>query len=178
MALTCLRFAQHVSSLAQACFDMTSLPARALLVQPHWCDEILAGRKTWEIRGSSLGVRGRVALAACGTGTSVGEITFVDALPVGRRDEGGTLLAVPGNEIHFMALPENMSKQGVNDLNSIRYRRCSVPAPYWRQFVDLGRPGILRPPAGVLKRPAAESVEEPVKKVAREEVVRRFVTES
>ena len=116
LALTCLRFAQHVSSLAQACFDMTSLPARALLVQPHWCDEILAGRKTWEIRGSSLGVRGRVALAACGTGTSVGEITFVDALPVGRRDEGGTLLAVPGNEIHFMALPENMSKQGVNDL--------------------------------------------------------------
>ena len=85
---------------------MTSLPARALLVQPHWCDEILAGRKTWEIRGSSLGVRGRVALAACGTGTLVGEITFVDALPVGRRDEGGTLLAVPGNEIHFMALPE------------------------------------------------------------------------
>ena len=59
LALTCLRFAQHVPSLAQACFDMTSLPARALLVQPHWCDEILAGRKTWEIRGSSLGVRGR-----------------------------------------------------------------------------------------------------------------------
>ena len=143
------------------------------------------GERPGKFAVAALASEAVVALAACGTGTLVGEITFVDAPPVGRRDEGGTLLAVPGNEIHFMALPENMSKHGVNDLNSIRYRRVWAwvlespqryePAVPYRhptgavQFVDLGRPGILRPPAGVLKRPAAESVEEPVKKVAREE---------
>ena len=66
-------------------------------------------------------------------------------------------------------------------MTSIPFATAGVPYRHPTgavQFVDLGRPGILRPPAGVLKRPAAESVEEPAKKVAREEVVRRFVTES
>ena len=42
------------------------------VIRPRWINEILAGRKIWEIRGSSTRKRGLVALIESGTGTVVG----------------------------------------------------------------------------------------------------------
>jgi hypothetical protein len=57
------------------------LPGRALVVRKPWIDLILAGEKTWEIRGSNTAVRGRVGLIESGTGTVVGECDIVASIP-------------------------------------------------------------------------------------------------
>ena len=43
-----------------------------LLIRSPYVDLILAGSKTWEIRGSSTAKRGRIALIQSGTGTVIG----------------------------------------------------------------------------------------------------------
>jgi hypothetical protein len=42
-----------------------------------YVDWILAGSKTWEIRGSSTGKRGRIALIQSGSGTVIGVADLV-----------------------------------------------------------------------------------------------------
>ncbi len=42
-----------------------------------WVSLLVSGAKTWELRGSATHIRGRVALAAAGTGTVVGGATLV-----------------------------------------------------------------------------------------------------
>jgi hypothetical protein len=51
---------------------------RGLVIRKPYVDWILAGKKTWEIRGSATKVRGRIALIAGGTGTVVGTCELVD----------------------------------------------------------------------------------------------------
>ena len=133
------------------------LPDRALVLKPNWIEEILAGRKLWELRGENLHLRGIVALAA--KGELFGEVTIEHAMLVGIRDAEGTLLAPAGNEQNFLALPANMDKHRVKDLNSISYSRVfawvmsgplryasRVPyrhSPGAIKFVDLTKPGVL-----------------------------------
>lgn len=45
---------------------------KALIIKSPWIDKILAGEKTWEIRGSRTNVRGPIYLIAGGSGTIVG----------------------------------------------------------------------------------------------------------
>ena len=45
---------------------------KGLLIKQPWIDKILAGSKTWEIRGSSTTIRGPIALIESGSGTVVG----------------------------------------------------------------------------------------------------------
>jgi hypothetical protein len=51
---------------------------KGLLVKPPWIDKILAGKKTWELRGSRTRIRGLIALIQSGTGTVVGVCELVD----------------------------------------------------------------------------------------------------
>ncbi len=48
-----------------------------LLIRSLYIDWILAGSKTWEIRGSSTAKRDRIALIQSGTGTVVGVAELV-----------------------------------------------------------------------------------------------------
>lgn len=45
---------------------------RALIIRPEPLEQVLAGEKTWEIRGRRCRVRGEIALIAKGTGKVVG----------------------------------------------------------------------------------------------------------
>lgn len=51
---------------------------RALLIRHPHIDKILAGKKTWEIRGSRTSVRETIALVASGSGTVIGVCDLVD----------------------------------------------------------------------------------------------------
>lgn len=52
---------------------------RGLLIKRPWIDYILAGRKTWEIRGRKTDRRGRIALIRSGSGLIVGVCDLVDS---------------------------------------------------------------------------------------------------
>jgi hypothetical protein len=51
-----------------------------LVIRSPYIDWILAGSKTWEIRGSSTAKRGRIALIKSGTGTVIGVADLVDVV--------------------------------------------------------------------------------------------------
>jgi hypothetical protein len=53
---------------------------RALLIRHPHIDKILAGEKTWEIRGSCTLVREQIALVASGSGTVIGVCDLVDCV--------------------------------------------------------------------------------------------------
>lgn len=64
---------------------------RGLLIKSPWIEEILQGRKTWEIRGSNTNIRGKIALIRSGSGLVVGTCELVDVkgtltLPEMRRN--------------------------------------------------------------------------------------------
>jgi len=53
---------------------------------PH-IENILSGKKTWEIRGSNTKIRGEIALIKSGSGTVVGSCHLVDVIgPIGVDD--------------------------------------------------------------------------------------------
>lgn len=53
---------------------------RALLIRHPHIDNILAGKKKWEIRGSRTSVRETIALVASGSGTVIGVCDLVDCI--------------------------------------------------------------------------------------------------
>ena len=53
---------------------------KGLLVRKRWLDEILAGRKTWELRGTSTQNLGTIGLIESGTGLVVGTCELVDVV--------------------------------------------------------------------------------------------------
>ena len=103
-------------------------------VEP-WVDLILDGRKTWEIRGTKTGVRGRIALIRKGSGKVVGTCDLVDVVgPLSRHE----LAAAVGS--HCI------------DLNKIN-RLISYSTPYaWvlRKPVKLPVPINYRHPSGAV----------------------------
>jgi hypothetical protein len=52
-----------------------------LVIAEPWVSEILAGRKTWEMRTQATRKRGRLELIRKGSGLVVGAATLVDSLP-------------------------------------------------------------------------------------------------
>jgi hypothetical protein len=50
----------------------------ALIIRKPWLDRILAGSKTWEIRGSRTKLRGTIGLIESRSGTIVGLCELVD----------------------------------------------------------------------------------------------------
>ncbi|CAE7309347.1 hypothetical protein AK812_SmicGene45104 [Symbiodinium microadriaticum] len=133
------------------------LPTRALLIKSQWLEPIFSGRKTWEVRGRDLRIRGRVCLAS--EGKLVGEVEFTDSLPIGVRDAGNSLVSVPGYDRNFIGLQANKDKTCIEDVTVLTYTRLfawvmkdvlryAVAIPYnhplgAQQFVDLTRPGVV-----------------------------------
>lgn len=77
-----------------------------LLVRQPWADLIVQGKKTWEIRGRSTSIRGRIAVIAAGTGTIVGLcdlLEVVGPLSLSRYRAAGDLHCIPSDRLD--ALP-------------------------------------------------------------------------
>ena len=53
---------------------------KGLIIKERWLDEIFAGRKTWELRGSRTSARGKIGLIESGSGTVVGTCELVDVV--------------------------------------------------------------------------------------------------
>lgn len=53
---------------------------RALVVQTHWCNLILKGIKSWEMRSTRTNVRGTIGLIESGSGLIVGKANLTDSL--------------------------------------------------------------------------------------------------
>ena len=51
-----------------------------LIIRQPWIDKILAGDKTWELRGSRTHKRSRIALIQSGSGLVVGECDLIDCI--------------------------------------------------------------------------------------------------
>jgi hypothetical protein len=66
--------------LFRKAYEVANLPDRALVIKPNWLDLILAGKKSWELRGTSTRIRGNIALAASGTGLLYGTIKISNCL--------------------------------------------------------------------------------------------------
>ena len=72
------RFAGHRSGLRRCA-------ALALTIKKKWLDLILAGTKTWEIRGTSTKNRGFIHFAESGSGQLRGRAKLVDCRQLDRR---------------------------------------------------------------------------------------------
>lgn len=53
---------------------------RALIIQDVWCDSILGGEKSWEMRTTRTNVRGTIGLIKAGTGFIQGSVELNDSL--------------------------------------------------------------------------------------------------
>lgn len=52
---------------------------RGLIVKSPYIDEILEGKKRWEIRGRNTRIRGKIALIKSGTGMVFGTVNIIDS---------------------------------------------------------------------------------------------------
>lgn len=60
---------------------------KGLIIREPWIGEILAGRKTWELRSTPFRYRGELALIRQGSGLVVGMATLADCLAPQSKDE-------------------------------------------------------------------------------------------
>ena len=60
---------------------------RALIIKKPWLHKILAGTKTWEIRGSRTNIRGTIGLIESRSGTVVGFCEVIDCIGPLTADE-------------------------------------------------------------------------------------------
>jgi hypothetical protein len=77
-----------------------------LIRKPH-LDRILAGEKTWEIRGSATSRRGPIALIQSGSGTVVGTCELVDCV----------------GPLTLEQLNANSARAGLGQVSRLFYRR-------------------------------------------------------
>jgi hypothetical protein len=50
-----------------------SMPTRGLVIAEPWISQILAGRKTWEMRASATNIRGRIGLISTARRIAAGD---------------------------------------------------------------------------------------------------------
>jgi len=102
---------------------------RGLIIRSEPINEILAGKKTWEIRGKPTKIRGTIGLIEKGTGTVVGLCDVVNCL-------GPLSLAEMRRNIgkHGMSLSDLRSRDGNYETIYAwvlkRPRRFKGPVPY------------------------------------------------
>lgn len=133
-----------------------AVPDRGLMIREPWISQILMGRKTWELRGTSTKIRGRLALIRSGSGLIFGECHLDDC--VGPVDfdtliETGALSREERDEIEREGRPPYTAKDGVTSKTfawivsrPILYSR---PVAYKHPsgaitFVDLTKPGVVQ----------------------------------
>ena len=53
---------------------------KGLIIRSPWIENILSGKKTWEIRGQSTNIRGEIWLIRSGSGTILGSVELIDCM--------------------------------------------------------------------------------------------------
>lgn len=59
---------------------------KGLYIKKPWTDLILAGVKTWELRGSHTKIRGKIYIIESKTSLIVGEATVIDSISLSSED--------------------------------------------------------------------------------------------
>jgi hypothetical protein len=133
-----------------------ALPDRGLMIREPWISQILMGRKTWELRGTSTRIRGRLALIRSGSGLIIGECDLKDCIGPIDFDtliETGALSLEERDEIERKGHAPYVAPDGVTSKtfawivsNPILYSR---PVAYNHPsgaitFVDLTRRGVIQ----------------------------------
>ncbi len=123
----------------------------ALVVRQPWIDLILAGEKTWEIRGAPTHKRCHIHLAQSGTGLLFGTVRVVKCFEIKHED-----------------LPLHVEKHCIQDCTAVRYarvyawvlegaERSATPRKYTHPkgaitWVRLARDLVTRGPAAKVAR--------------------------
>ena len=55
---------------------------KGLIIKSPYIDQILDGKKKWEIRGSNTNIRGKICLIKSGTKKVYGEVDLVDSFEI------------------------------------------------------------------------------------------------
>ncbi len=107
---------------------------RGLIIRSPWIEKILAGKKTWEIRGSRTKIRGRIALIRAGSGLILGTCDLVDVV----------------GPLSLKELKANASKIGSRpiDLPGLRYK--TTYAWVLGRSTQLKRPKPYEHPSGAV----------------------------
>lgn len=105
---------------------------RGLIIDTPHIDNILSGRKTWEMRTTLTKQRGRIALIQKGSGTIVGIAEITDSLGPFSKEE---MLA---NESKHGITPVRLNKPEVSKYNNAWVvkdaKRLKKPVPYKHKF--------------------------------------------
>jgi ASCH domain len=109
---------------------------RGLIIRTEPINEILQGKKTWEIRGARTHIRGTIGLIESGTGTVVGLCELVDCVgPLSLREmretvrrHGIPLVDLRSREGHYKTIYAWVLKNP---------RRLKTPVSY------LHKPGVI-----------------------------------
>ena len=121
---------------------------KGLLIKTPWIDKILAGTKTWELRGSNTHVRGKIALIQSGSGTVVGTCELVNVV-------GPLSKAELTRRTRKHGVSPSLLRQGVRYRKTYAWvlekaRRLRRPVPYKH---PMGAVIWVNLPDGILGRP-------------------------
>lgn len=108
---------------------------RGLIIREEPLEKILAGRKTWEIRGSNAKIRGPIALICSKSGLVVGRCKLVDVVgPLTLREYKAAIRKHRASQAKIRGLPYPKTYAWVlSDARKLR-----VPIPYRH------KPGAVR----------------------------------
>lgn len=107
---------------------MAANVTRGLIVRADPLDRILAGRKTWEVRGHRTHLRGTIALIEAGSGCVVGTAELVDVIGpmsasvVSRRKDKTGYSTLPVSYVEYFAWVMNSARRLPKP---VRYRHPS-----------------------------------------------------
>ena len=79
---------------------------KALIIKKPWIDNILDGKKTWEIRGCKTNIRGKIELIQSGSGLVVGSCEIIDC-----------------KELTLEDYKNNIDKHNIQDIDSLPYKK-------------------------------------------------------
>ncbi|WP_338466390.1 DUF6538 domain-containing protein [Novosphingobium sp. ZN18A2] len=107
-------------------------PLKGIIIDEPWISEILAGRKSWEMRGKSWSHRGEVALIRKGSGLIVGLARMTDCLE--RLDEAGLRRSE-----HKHRIPPQKMAMAIENRWMVPWvledvQRLAPPIPYVHKF--------------------------------------------
>ena len=99
--------------------EPVELPSGGFTVAKNWADLILAGSKTWEIRGERTKKRCRVAVLEKGRTTIRGDVEIVDCFHVGQWD--GREWQPPTKQENYLWAADNMHKHCIKSTDAVTY---------------------------------------------------------
>jgi len=108
---------------------------RGLLIRSPYIEQILVGRKTWELRGSRTAIRGPIGLIRSGSGQIVGTCEVADVV----------------GPLKLADLKKNARKTGSSAAEITRLRYAQTFAWVLKNAKPLKRPRSYKHPSGAVR---------------------------